>query len=169
MSATLIEYEYRLAPMSNAPEKVIGRLSRSDDIAIAAPVLGKSEVLKDEVIVEVAKTKGLRHLRQSPIARASARAIRCTVDRGNADNARKVTNLGARISGSCFVKFDQTGARRCRIYRAHRGPKGHAARIAAVFKPAPAHLISFQQCQETRTAQYGLGGPLSGRRISSYR
>ena len=138
--ATLIELSTRLAPMSNAPEKVIGRLSRSDDIAIAAPVLGKSEVLKDEVLVEVAKTKGPRHL--SAIAdrtRIGESVTDVLVDRGNADIARKVvTNLGARISEVGFVKLIRRAQGDAEFIVLIAARKDMPQELRPFLKPAPA-------------------------------
>ncbi len=102
-----VDLSTRLAPLGNAPVKVIGRLSRNDDIAIAAPLLGKSEALTNEVLAEIAKTKGPRHL--SVIAdrtRIGESVTDVLVDRGNADVARKVAgNLGASLSELGFVKL----------------------------------------------------------------
>ena len=105
--AALLELSTRLAPIGNAPVKVIGRLSRNDDIAIAAPVLGTSEVLSDEMLVEIAKIKGQYYL--SAIAGRAHMSEAITdvlIDRGNSDIARKVArNLGASLSELGFVKL----------------------------------------------------------------
>jgi uncharacterized protein (DUF2336 family) len=103
----LIELSTRLAPMRNAPVKVVGHLARNDDFAVAAPVLAKSEVLTDEVLVEIAKTKGQYYL--SAIAgrtRVSQNLADVLVERGNSDIARKVAaNLGASLSELGYVKL----------------------------------------------------------------
>ena len=103
----LIELSTRLAPMRNAPVKVVGHLARNDDFAVAAPVLAKSEVLTDEVLVEIAKTKGQYYL--SAIAgrtRISQNVADVLVERGNSDIARKVAaNLGASLSELGYVKL----------------------------------------------------------------
>ena len=103
----LIELSTRLAPMRNAPVKVVGHLARNDDFAVAAPVLAKSEVLTDEVLVEIAKTKGQYYL--SAIAgrtRVSQNVADVLVERGNSDIARKVAaNLGASLSELGYVKL----------------------------------------------------------------
>ena len=103
----LVELSARLAPISYAPAKVIGRLSRNDDIAVAAPVLGKSEVLTDEVLVEIAKTKGQYYL--SAIAgrtRIGESVTDVLVDRGNSDIAIKIAkNLRASLSELGYVKL----------------------------------------------------------------
>jgi uncharacterized protein (DUF2336 family) len=103
----LIELSTRLAPMRNAPVKVVGHLARNDDFAVAAPVLAKSEVLTDEVLVEIAKTKGQYYL--SAIAgrtRVSQNVADVLVERGNSNIARKVAaNLGVSLSELGYVKL----------------------------------------------------------------
>ena len=105
--SALIELSTKLAPISNAPVKVVGRLSCNDDFAIAAPVLGKSEVLTDEVLAEIAKTKSTRYLLMiAGRTRIGETVTDVLVDRGNADVARKVANnLGASLSELGFVKL----------------------------------------------------------------
>src|ERR1700687_1603201 len=58
----LLELSGRLATVDNAPANVIGRLSSDNDIAIAGPVLEKSNVLTDENLVAIAKVKSQDHL-----------------------------------------------------------------------------------------------------------
>jgi uncharacterized protein (DUF2336 family) len=100
----LIELSTRLAPVGNAPVKVIGRLSRNDDISVSGPVLERSPVLTDPDLVEIAQTKGQDHL----AAIAGRPAISALVTavlfgRGNAEIARKVaTNAGATISSNTY-------------------------------------------------------------------
>lgn len=103
----LIELSTRLAPISNAPVKVVGHLARSDDIAIAAPVLGKSEVLTDEALVDIAKSKGQYYLLAiAGRARIDQSVADVLVERGNSDVARKVAgNLGASLSELGYVKL----------------------------------------------------------------
>src|SRR5262249_7749217 len=54
----LVELSARLAPVDNAPAKVIGQLSRNDDIQVSGPILEQSRVLTDPDLVEIAQTKG---------------------------------------------------------------------------------------------------------------
>jgi uncharacterized protein (DUF2336 family) len=103
----LIELSARLAPVRNAPVNVIGRLSCDDDIAVSGPVLDKSNVLTDQTLAEIAKTKSQKHL--AAIAgrtRIGESVTDVLVDRGNSEIARKVTdNQGARLSELGFVKL----------------------------------------------------------------
>jgi uncharacterized protein (DUF2336 family) len=50
----LAELSNKLAPVANAPVKVIGRLARHPDIAVCGPMLEKAKVLADSDIVEIA-------------------------------------------------------------------------------------------------------------------
>src|SRR6266436_3998430 len=58
----LLDLSSRLATVDNAPANVIGRLSCDNDIAIAGPVLEKSNVLTDENLAAIAKVKSQDHL-----------------------------------------------------------------------------------------------------------
>jgi uncharacterized protein (DUF2336 family) len=130
----LLELSGRLAEADNAPANVIGRLSNDNDIAIAGPVLEKSNVLTDENLVAVAKTKSQEHL----LAIAGRKKISeivtdALVDRGNADVTRKaVGNLGAAFSEHGFVK----------VVHVARGDEALAIAIAAR-KDVPEELLPF--------------------------
>ena len=52
----------RLAPIRNAPPRIIRLLARDDDIDVAGPVLAQSAQLSDEALVEIARTKGQAHM-----------------------------------------------------------------------------------------------------------
>ena len=96
----LVELSERLAPLANGPVKVIGQLSRNDDIAVSGPLLERSTVLSDPDLVEIAQTKGQNHLTAiAGRATLSEMVTAVLFGRGNSDVARKVTaNPGARIS-----------------------------------------------------------------------
>jgi uncharacterized protein (DUF2336 family) len=105
----LLEFTGRLAMVDTAPALVIGRLSMNDDIAVAGPVLEKSNVLTDENLVAVAKSKSQDHLLAIACrARINEIVTDVLVERGNAEVARKVVaNLGARFSDIGFVRAIQ--------------------------------------------------------------
>jgi uncharacterized protein (DUF2336 family) len=132
----LLELSGRLASVDNAPANVIGRLSNDNDIAVAGPVLEKSNVLTDENLVAVAKTKSQDHLLAiAGRKRVSAIVTDVLVDRGNPDVARKVVaNLGAMFSERGFVK----------VVHGARGNEELAAAIAAR-KDLPEELLPFLQ------------------------
>jgi uncharacterized protein (DUF2336 family) len=103
----LIELSARLAPVGNAPVNVVVRLSHDDNIAVSGPVLEKSNVLTDETLAEIAKTKSQQHLAaiagRTQVGETVTDAL---VERGNSEVACKVTgNRGARFSEPGFVNL----------------------------------------------------------------
>src|ERR1700724_1464561 len=50
----LVELSNRIAPIKNAPVKVVGTLARHHDMQVAGPLLEKSDVLTEEDLVEIA-------------------------------------------------------------------------------------------------------------------
>lgn len=103
----LIELSARLAPVRNAPESVMDRLARSADIAVAGPILAKSNVITDSALADVAREQGPAHLAviadRPQLGDAVTDAL---VDRGNADAIHKlVANQDARLSELAFVKL----------------------------------------------------------------
>ena len=51
--AQLAEVSNRLAPVANAPAKVVDTLARHSDVAVYGPVLAQAKALADEAIVEI--------------------------------------------------------------------------------------------------------------------
>jgi uncharacterized protein (DUF2336 family) len=96
----LVELSSRLAPISTAPTDVIQALARNDLIEISGPVLGRSALLTDDDLANIAETKSQAHL--SSIAGRSQIGEIVTnvlVDRGNFQVVNKVAkNEGARFS-----------------------------------------------------------------------
>jgi uncharacterized protein (DUF2336 family) len=132
----LLEMSGRLAAIDYAPAHVIVRLSTSDDIAVAGPVLEKSNVLTDDDLVAVAKTKSQDHLAAiAARARINEIVTDVLIQRGNADVARKVVaNLGARFSELAFVRV------------IHGASSNEALRAAlALRKDVPEELLPFLQ------------------------
>jgi uncharacterized protein (DUF2336 family) len=58
----LAELSAQLAPVPQAPSLIIRRLARHEDIAVAGPVLTEAPRLGNEDLVEIAKSKGEKHL-----------------------------------------------------------------------------------------------------------
>ena len=58
----LAEMSAQLAPVRQAPASVMRRLARHDDISVAAPVLTESARLSSDDLIELARTKGEKHL-----------------------------------------------------------------------------------------------------------
>lgn len=103
----LIEFSGRLAGFDSAPTDIINRLSSADDVAIAGPVLEKSNLLSDETLVGVAKTKSQGHLLAiAARTRINDAVTDVLVERGNSDVKRKVTaNEGALFSETGFARL----------------------------------------------------------------
>jgi uncharacterized protein (DUF2336 family) len=101
----LAELSSQLAPISQAPGSVIRHLARHDDISVAGPVLMESPILKSDDLIEIAKTKGEKHL----IAIAGRWWLQEVVTdsllirRFPSVSRRIVTNPGARVSAAGFA------------------------------------------------------------------
>jgi len=101
-SKVLAEIGERLAPVENAPNAMIQRLAHHDEIAVAGPVLAQSPRLSDGDLIEIAKTKGQKHLGAiSERARIAAVVTDILVERGNTDVVHKLSqNQGAAFSNA---------------------------------------------------------------------
>jgi uncharacterized protein (DUF2336 family) len=101
------ELSNRIAPVSNAPVRVLSTLANDDDISVAGPVLAQAPRLADAVLIDVAKTKSQDHLRAISGRKAIGEAVtEVLVGRGDREVARRVAgNQGARISDTSFSKL----------------------------------------------------------------
>ena len=52
----------RLSRLANAPRELVGQLAHEDEIAIAGPLLRRSPILSEQMLVEIAGAKGQGHL-----------------------------------------------------------------------------------------------------------
>src|SRR3979490_649814 len=52
----------RLSLLGNAPRGLVGQLAHEDEIAIAGPLLRRSPVIDEKILVEIASVKGQGHL-----------------------------------------------------------------------------------------------------------
>jgi uncharacterized protein (DUF2336 family) len=102
---TLAELGQRLAPIDNAPLKVIRKLASHDEIAVAGPVLTGSQRLTTPDLVNIALVKGQDHmLAISSRSRIDELVTDVLVERGNGEVARSVAgNAGARLSSRGFA------------------------------------------------------------------
>ncbi len=93
-----------LAPVGNAPVKVLRILASDDDIAVAGPVLKLAPRLAEPDLVDLAETKSQAHLKAISAREVLGEAVTdVLVRRGDRDVARSVAgNRGARISGTGF-------------------------------------------------------------------
>jgi uncharacterized protein (DUF2336 family) len=95
----------RLAPVKNAPPRIIRTLAFDDEIDVAGPVLEQSERLDDSTLVETARKKGQEHL--LAISRRHALSEPITdvlVERGDQQVVLSAAeNRGARFSATGFA------------------------------------------------------------------
>lgn len=98
------ELSSRLAPVRNAPAKLLRRLAHDDDIAVAGPILKLAPRLAEADLLEVARNKSQAHLRALSTRRALGEAVTdVLVQRGDGEVARRVAdNRSARISENGF-------------------------------------------------------------------
>lgn len=96
-----------LAPVGNAPARVLRALANDDDIAVAGPVLQHAQRLGEADLIDVAATKGQAHLQAISSRMALGEAVTdILVRRGDSEVAHRVAaNPGARISASGFVSL----------------------------------------------------------------
>ena len=102
-SKALAELSRKLAPVSNAPVRVVTRLASSDDMDVAEPVLKQAQI-PDPELIRIAETKGQAHLlalsSRGDVSEALADVI---VARGDRDVSRSIaTNATARLSELAF-------------------------------------------------------------------
>jgi len=102
----LLDLSDRLATLDVAPNDVVCRIAMNDDIAVAGPVLEKSNVLTDDNLVNVAKSKGQDHMAAIAIrAHVSDLVTDVLIERGGPEVIRRaVANVGARLSELGFVR-----------------------------------------------------------------
>jgi uncharacterized protein (DUF2336 family) len=102
----LAELARRIAPVDNAPAKVVARLARNDDIDVAGPVL-RAGHLSDPDLVAIAETKSQAHLlAMSSRQRLSEVVSDVLVKRGDRDVAHSIViNPGASLSERAFTNL----------------------------------------------------------------
>jgi uncharacterized protein (DUF2336 family) len=98
------ELSIRLAPIANAPIKVLRMLANDDDIAVAGPVLTLAPRLDEADLIGLANTKSQAHLQAISTRPALGEAVTdVLVRRGDREVACNVAdNRSARISESGF-------------------------------------------------------------------
>lgn len=106
------ELSIHLAPVTNAPAKVLRTLAYDDDIAVAGPVLKLAPRLAEADLVEVAKNKSQAHLHAVSARRVLGEAVTdVLVGRGDHVVARRVAeNRDARISATGFSRLVKRSA-----------------------------------------------------------
>jgi uncharacterized protein (DUF2336 family) len=121
----LAELSNRLAPVANAPVRVLGRLARHSDVAVSGPILDQAEALADADLIEIAdKDRVDPNLLVKIAARAhlNTAVTDVLIKRGNKAIQRKIIdNANALVSEEGFA----------RIITALNGDKNLASAIAA--------------------------------------
>ena len=93
----------RLSILANAPRGLVGQLAREDEISIAGPLLRRSPVIGEDVLIEIASLKGQSHLlAMSERSTLSADLTDVIVHRGDRDVVR-------RAAGNAGALFSETG------------------------------------------------------------
>jgi uncharacterized protein (DUF2336 family) len=100
----LAELARRIAPVSNAPPRVVRILAKSDNIDVAAPML-KGAAITDPDLKFIAETKSQAHLLAMSTRMGISEALsEILVERGDRDVARSIaTNHKARLSEGAFT------------------------------------------------------------------
>jgi uncharacterized protein (DUF2336 family) len=90
----------RLSLLVNAPRALVGQLAHEDEIAIAGPLLRRSPVIDEKILIEIASMKGQGHLLAMAERPAlSADLTDVMVRRGDRDVVRRAAgNAGAAFS-----------------------------------------------------------------------
>jgi uncharacterized protein (DUF2336 family) len=101
------ELAERLSLLANAPRMLIGQLARENEILVAAPVLRRSPVLDEEVLLDIARLKGQGHLlAMSERPTLSPDLTDVIVRRGDRDVVRRAAgNAGAEFSENGFTEL----------------------------------------------------------------
>lgn len=99
------ELAERFSLLANAPRVLLGQLARENEILVAGPVLRRSPVLDDDVLLDIARLKGQGHL--------LAMAERATLSTGLTDIMvrRGDREVVRRTAGNAGAAFSATGYR----------------------------------------------------------
>jgi uncharacterized protein (DUF2336 family) len=103
----LSDISVRMAPVPNAPTRLIRRLANDAEILVAGPVLSQSPRLSEDDLCEIARAKGNAHLLAISARRnLSTPVTDILIDRGDNDVARTVAgNETARLSEQGFTRL----------------------------------------------------------------
>src|SRR5258705_11448364 len=102
--AARVDLAERLSVLANAPRALVGQLAREDEILIAGPLLRRSPVIDEWVLIEIADIKGQGHLlAMSERPTLSPGLTDVIVRRGDRDAVRRAAgNAGALFSQSGY-------------------------------------------------------------------
>ena len=96
----VVDLSKRIAPVDNAPPRLVRRLAEDERIEVAGPVLSQSPRLSETDLCEIAKSKGSEHLLAiSGRPGLTEPLTDILIERGNHDVARSVAkNASAQLS-----------------------------------------------------------------------
>jgi uncharacterized protein (DUF2336 family) len=105
--AARIDLAERLSALANAPRGLVGQLAHEDEVAIAAPLLRRSPVLDQAVLIDIARTKGQGHLLAISDRPALSRELTdVIVHRGDREVVRRAAgNRGALFSENGYAEL----------------------------------------------------------------
>jgi uncharacterized protein (DUF2336 family) len=103
----------RMSAIANAPRTLVGQFAREDEISIAGPVLSRSPVLEEQVLVEIARMKGQGHLlAMTERPQLPPGLTDVIVRRGDRDVVRRAAaNTGALFSQTGYSALIKRAAR----------------------------------------------------------
>src|SRR3954452_24360917 len=98
------ELAERLSVLANAPRGLVGQLAHDDEIAIAGPLLRRSPLIDEKMLIEIASEKGQNHLlAMAERPTLSADLTDVIVARGDRKVVRRAaSNAGAAFSSSSY-------------------------------------------------------------------
>src|SRR5215470_2156641 len=107
------ELAERLSFLANAPRTLVGRLARENEILVAAPILRRSPVLEDGVLLEIARLKGQGHLlAMSERPELSSDLTDVIIRRGDREVVRRAAgNAGAVFSDKGYTELIRRSGR----------------------------------------------------------
>jgi hypothetical protein len=107
------EFAERLSLLANAPRALVGQLARENEILVAAPLLRRSPVLEEQVLIEIAHLKGQGHLlAMSERPKLSSDLTDVIVRRGDRDVVRRAAgNAGAVFSDKGYSELIKRAGR----------------------------------------------------------
>ncbi|MBR0692349.1 DUF2336 domain-containing protein [Bradyrhizobium lablabi] len=102
--AARVDLAERLSLLANAPRLLVGQLAHEDEVAIAGPLLRRSPVIDEQVLVEIASAKSQGHLlAMAERPKLSTTLTDVIVRRGDRDVIRCAAgNAGATFSDESF-------------------------------------------------------------------
>jgi uncharacterized protein (DUF2336 family) len=93
----------RMSSVANAPRNLVGQLAREDAILVAGPLLRRSPVIDEQVLIEIARDKGQEHLLAMTERPAMSTGLTdVIVSRGDREVVR-------RTAGNAGASFSQSG------------------------------------------------------------